>query len=73
MNQPRTDDNPEARVQPVPGVHYTYETRIIISGGEDDTRMAAVKLRAFIRRCHKPRGLRIRLAEEWSRLERSRG
>ena len=49
-----------------------YETRIVISGFEDDTAMAAVKLRAFLRRCPKPPGLSIRLAYEHNRMESPR-
>jgi hypothetical protein len=48
----------------------TYEARVIISGTEDDARMAAVKFRAFLRRYHKPAGLTIRLADEQQRDER---
>jgi hypothetical protein len=50
-----------------------YETRIVICGPEEDTAMAAVKLRAFLRRCPKPPGLSIRLADEHNRLESTRG
>jgi hypothetical protein len=49
-----------------------YETRVVISGPEDDTAMAAVKLRAFVRRCPKPPGVSIRLADEHNRPESSR-
>ena|SRR5215469_1600594 len=49
----------------------TYEARVIISGTEDDARMAAVKFRAFLRRYHKPAGLTIRLADEQQRDERT--
>ena len=49
----------------------TYEARVIISGSEDDARMAAVKFRAFLRRYHKPAGLTIRLADEQQRDERT--
>jgi hypothetical protein len=49
----------------------TYEARVIITGGEDDARMAAVKFRAFLRRYQKPAGLTIRLADEQQRDERT--
>ena len=49
----------------------TYEARVIISGSEDDARMAAVKFRAFLRRYQKPAGLTIRLADEQQRDERT--
>lgn len=48
-----------------------YEARVIITGGEDDARMAAVKFRAFLRRYQKPAGLTIRLADEQQRDERA--
>ena len=48
-----------------------YEARVIIAGGEDDARMAAVKFRAFLRRYQKPAGLTIRLADEQQRDERT--
>jgi hypothetical protein len=48
-----------------------YEARVIITGGEDDARMAAVKFRAFLRRYQKPAGLTIRLADEQQRDERT--
>ena len=48
-----------------------YEARVIIAGGEDDARMAAVKFRAFLRRYQKPAGLTIRLADEQQRDERA--
>jgi hypothetical protein len=47
-----------------------YEARVIITGTEDDARMAAVKFRAFLRRYQKPAGLTIRLADEQQRDER---
>jgi len=49
----------------------TYEARVIITGSEDDARMAAVKFRAFLRRYQKPSGLTIRLADEQQRDERA--
>ena len=49
----------------------TYEARVIITGSEDDARMAAVKFRAFLRRYQKPAGLTIRLADEQQRDERT--
>jgi hypothetical protein len=49
----------------------TYEARVIITGAEDDARMAAVKFRAFLRRYQKPTGLTIRLADEQQRDERT--
>jgi hypothetical protein len=54
-----------------PSRRVTYEARVIITGGEDDARMAAVKFRAFLRRYQKPSGLTIRLADEQQRDERS--
>jgi hypothetical protein len=48
-----------------------YEARVVITGGEDDARMAAVKFRAFLRRYQKPAGLTIRLADEQQRDERT--
>lgn len=58
--------NPEASSRRV-----TYEARVIITGGENDARMAAVKFRAFLRRYQKPSGLTIRLADEQQRDERT--
>ena len=48
-----------------------YEARVVITGSEDDARMAAVKFRAFLRRYQKPAGLTIRLADEQQRDERT--
>jgi hypothetical protein len=53
------------------GRRVTYEARVIITGTEDDARMAAVKFRAFLRRYQKPAGLTIRLADEQQRDERA--
>jgi hypothetical protein len=53
------------------GRRVTYEARVIITGAEDDARMAAVKFRAFLRRYQKPAGLTIRLADEQQRDERT--
>lgn len=50
-----------------------YEARIEVRGFEEDAAMAAVKLRAFLRRYFKPPGLTIRLTDEQNRPERLRG
>lgn len=54
----------------LPNRRVTYEARVIITGSEDDARMAAVKFRAFLRRYQKPAGLTIRLADEQQRDDR---
>ncbi len=61
---------PHIEIAPTPPHRVTYEARVIITGAEDDARMAAVKFRAFLRRYNKPAGLTIRLADEQQRDER---
>ena len=61
----------EATFVDTSGRRVVYEARVIIAGGEDDARMAAVKFRAFLRRYQKPAGLTIRLADEQQRDERT--
>lgn len=47
-----------------------YSCRVTIAGSEEEARIAAVKVRAFLRRYLKPKGLTIRLSEEYERKER---
>jgi hypothetical protein len=65
---PIQEDPPMSIIEPSRRV--TYEARVIISGTENDAKMAAVKFRAFLRRYQKPTGLTIRLADEQQRDER---
>jgi hypothetical protein len=60
-----TDDSAAAEPQRV-----IYSCRVTIAGNEAEARIAAVKVRAFLRRYLKPKGLTIRLSEEYERKER---
>jgi hypothetical protein len=67
---PFQEDMPMSIAAIEPSRRVTYEARVIITGTENDAKMAAVKFRAFLRRYQKPAGLTIRLADEQQRDER---